>query len=96
MLRRFRRKPLRYGILRRGVSRNLAAQNPPAGGVFFLFFFLSVVFPYSYNDFQTHFGQIPRFFRTTLTACSKSAQKPIKQPVKNVRAFSTGLTSLTV
>ena len=38
---RFRRKPLRHGLLRRGVSRNLAAPNPRRGCLFlfFLFFF---------------------------------------------------------
>ena len=62
---RFRRKPLRYGLLRRGVSRNLAAPNPPQGVSFclffffflFSFFFLGGVLPYSRNDLQAHFGQ---------------------------------------
>lgn len=60
---RFRRKPLCYGILRRGVSRNLAAPNPPQGVYFclfslfffFSFFFLSAVLPYSRNDLRAHF-----------------------------------------
>lgn len=34
---RFRRKPLSYAFLRRGVSRNLAAPNPPQGVPFFSF-----------------------------------------------------------
>jgi hypothetical protein len=116
---------LRYGLLRRGVSRNLAAPNPPQGVsfcffslfLFFSFFFLGGVLPYSPNDLRAHFGQIPRyigqktrlhrakntstsgkfhvFFSGKLTHCPIWAKKPIKQPVKNVSAFFTGLTTLT-
>ena len=44
---RFRRKPLRYGLLRRGGSRNLAAPNPPQG-VYFCLFSLFSFFLFSF------------------------------------------------
>ena len=75
---RFRRKPLRYGLLRRGVSRNLAAPNPPQGVSFclffffflFSFFFLGGVLPYSRNDLQAHFGQKYRLHRAKVPSTS--------------------------
>ena len=75
---RFRRKPLSYAFLRRGVSRNLAAPNPPQGVsfcffslfLFFSFFFLGGVLPYSPNDLRAHFGQKTRLHRAKNTSTS--------------------------
>lgn len=56
---RFRRKPLCYMLLRRGVSRNLAAPNPPQGVSFCLF---SLFFFFLFFLFRRRFVLQPQRF----------------------------------